>query len=166
MKSFQQSSKKQQAALIAKCGLWPFGQIRPELLAPALCGRTGHGLLHARRLAFSASHESLRAPHRPPRAAHRFDSVLNTQRGASPADCSALDSLRSCWPRIAPCYGLLRSSALRTLPRLRIAPHSTLSFPRLSRIAPSSTPSALRRSRIAPCSTLGPPCRSTDCSVL
>jgi len=36
---------------------------------------------------------------------------------------------------------------------------------RRSRIAPRSTLCTLRRARIAPRSTLGPPCRSTDCSV-
>jgi len=73
-----EDQQKQQAALIAKCGLRPFGRIRPELLAPALCGRTGHELLRARRLAFSASRGLLRPPRRPPRAGHRFDSVLDT----------------------------------------------------------------------------------------
>jgi hypothetical protein len=50
---------------------------RPELLAPALCGCTGRRLLRARHLAFSASLGLLRAPHRPPRAGHRFDSAPN-----------------------------------------------------------------------------------------
>jgi hypothetical protein len=50
----------------------------PELLAPALCGRAGRGLLRARHLAFFASRGLLRVPHRSPRAGHRFDSVLNT----------------------------------------------------------------------------------------
>ena len=65
-------------------------------------------------------------------------------------DCSAFDTLRSCWPRITPRYGLLRSSALGTLHRLRIAPSSTLSAPRQSQIAPLSTACTLYRSRFAP----------------
>jgi len=48
------------------------------LLAPALCGRTGHGLLHARRFAFSASLGLLRAPLPPPCAGLRFDSAPDT----------------------------------------------------------------------------------------
>jgi hypothetical protein len=65
-------------------------------------------------------------------------------------DCSAFDTLRSCWPRITPRYGLLRCSALGTPHRLRIAPYSTLSAPRKSRIAPLSTACTLHRSRIVP----------------
>jgi hypothetical protein len=50
-------------------------QARPELLAPALCGRTVHGSLRARRLASVASHELPRIPHHPPCPVHRFDSA-------------------------------------------------------------------------------------------
>jgi hypothetical protein len=157
---------KQQAALISKSGLWPFGRIRPELLAPALCGRTGRELLRARHLTFSASHRLLRAPRCPPCAGHRFDSVPN----AYALRRSRISPLPK--PRARAGHGSLRATDCSvvqhfgTPPRLRIAPYSTLSALRRSRIAPLSSSRTLDRSRIAPISVLGSPRRSTDFSVL
>jgi len=71
-------------------------------------------------------------------------------RSAPLTDCSACDTLRPCWPRIAPRYGLLRSSALGTPHRSRIAPYATLGTPRQSRIAPFLMTCTLYQSWIAP----------------
>jgi hypothetical protein len=165
-KSLQQSSRnnKPHLSLSAACGL--SAEYVPSCWPPhfAVAPVTDYSMLDTWQ---SLLHADCSATHiARPVLSTDLTRCSTLTRFAPSADCSALDTPRPCWPQIALCYGLLRSSALRTLPRLRIAPHSTLSFPRRSRIAPSSTPSALRRSRIAPCSTLGPPCRSTDCSVL
>ena len=144
---------------------------RPELLAPALCGCTGRGLLRARHLAFPASHRLLRAPLRLPSAGHRFDSVPNPYalcrsriaphstlcvragRGSLRAtDCSVVQHLELCTA-----YGLLRPRHLVRLANRRLL--------RFRRLAPCTDPGSLRF-RIAPCSVLGSPCRSTDFSVL
>jgi len=110
-----------------------------ELLAPALCGRTVHRLLHARRLASSTSRELPRAPLRPPCPSRRFDSAVGVWRSVLVTDCSALLTLRSCWSWVTPSHGSLRvqhlelctaCELLRTrypgiLIRRRIAPPSS-----------------------------------------
>jgi len=157
--------------------------IRPELLAPALCGCTGRGLLHARHLAFSASHRLLRAPHRLPGAGHRFDSVPNPYalhrsriaplpplcvragHGSLRAtDCSVVQHLE-----LRPAHGSLRTRHLVLLVNYgllrsqRFAPYTASGLLRLRylalcaglRIAPySDTSRPACRSRIAPCSAL------------
>jgi len=139
---------------------------RPELLAPALCGRTARELLRARRLASDASGRLPRVPLRPPYPNHRFDSVVEVRRLALVTDCSASFAVRSCCSWVTPRHGLLRVQHLELRTACRLLRTRYPGVPFQPRIAPLPSRPAWLRTRITPLPLLGPPRRSTDCSVL
>jgi hypothetical protein len=127
----------------------------PELLAPALCGCTGRGLLRARHLTSSALHRLLCAPHCLPCAGHRFDSAPNpyalSRSRIAPlstpcvraghgslraTDCSVVQHLE-----LRPAHGLLRTRHL-----VRLANRGLL---RSRCVAPYTAPRLLRARYLA-----------------
>jgi len=97
----------------------------PSCWPPHFAVRTGHELLHARRLTFHILNRFLRIRHFPPYADHRFDSVLNTS-----TLCAVCRLLRS--RHFAFVLRVDRSmlSTLEPSHRMEISPHSMLSVPR------------------------------------
>jgi hypothetical protein len=124
----------------------------PELLAPALCGRAGHGLLRARHLAFLCF--TWIAPHSTSSAPCCSPILLGSQHLAPCAVCRLLRSRR-----LAPVLvrGSPRATDRSVFSTWNSAPPTNCSVYDTSRSTPLADCSSLAVSRFAP---------PAECSVL